>query len=101
MARLPSAESLGEVQVGNVRQLVRPDAAAFGATGAAMQGLARSVQSAAEVVGRQHDQASEYAATKAFLDFDLENDRLIDEAQRNAPANPTGFSSTFRKDYDD
>lgn len=101
MARIPTASQLGDVQPSNQRQVIRPDAAAFGAVGAAAQGMGQVVGRIGAQIADTQDKASEYELSKQFIQMDLDLDRRFDEAQRSAPENPQGFAQSLRKEYDE
>lgn len=100
MAKIPTASSLDEPQVTNVRPIVNISGQALGATGAALQQLGQAGVQAGAMFGAKERQEQDYAATKSFLLFDQEQERKLDEAQRNAGENPRGFTDSFKKDYD-
>lgn len=69
------------------------DMATLGEVGKGVTGLGLMFQ-------ERQDKADEYATQKALIEFDLQQEKLLDEAKRNAPPEAKDFTASYRGSYD-
>ncbi len=92
---------LGEPTVDGVRPggIDKQDIAAMSAPAQALSGVGQAVGQLGDTLELKQKQQDDYEAKKQFVDFDLMQDQKLDQMQRTASANPTGFTNDFMSGY--
>ncbi len=103
MAKIPTADSLGVVGIRSDRPMAQIDrhaAAAMRAPAAAMADFGQAALNLGDTVAKKQQEAEDYEIEKRFIDFDLAQEKALDEAQRSAPPDGAGFTTSYRSNYD-
>lgn len=100
MARIPTADSLQDSQVSTARNVVPISGAALAAPGQAVQKLAAAGVNAGTLMAESGQKDQDYAAHSKFLQFDIDQERALDEAKRAAPEDGSGFADSVKQGYD-
>lgn len=104
MARIPTAENLGTVSISSARApatISGAQAADIGASARALGDVGEAIGRFGAQMGEREKQAKDYETTKRFIDFDLAQDKALEDLKQSAPPDAQGFTQGFRQNYDD
>lgn len=104
MARIPTKEELGGEQYASARQMPQfrtQDFAGTAAMGRAMGGAGEALQKVAVAAEARKTEADEYEVTNRLVQFDLEQEKRLDDDKRSANPEAKDFTKSYRDKYDE
>jgi hypothetical protein len=104
MARIPTKEELGGEQYAVQRQLPQFRAQDFSgeaAVGKALAGVGDAAQKTIGIVVEKQREADDYEVANKIVDFDLAQEKRLDDAKRKTEPEARDFTKTYRSQYDD
>lgn len=104
MARIPTKEELGGEQYASVRQLpqFRPqDFSGDAAIGRSLAGVGEAGQKVAVAFAEKKREEDEYEVTNRLVQFDLEQEKRLDDAKREVGPEARDFTKSYRDQYDE
>lgn len=101
MPKMPDKFDLGQAPGGGRRALATVgdwprDAGGLGA----MASVAKGVAEVSGALVAKQEEADDYEVQKRIVDFDLEQEKRLDDAKRAAAPEAKGFTDTYRRGYD-
>ena len=100
MPTLPDKTALGPTPNIGERAIVQIPVGARSAGADALEMLGGGVKKIAAGFQARQDEADEYEVQTALVDFDLAQEKKLDDAKRNAAPEAKGFTSGYRQSYD-
>lgn len=99
MARIPDADSLGQPTLSAVRPQREISAAAFAAPGQAAAEFGGAVAQAGIAVQARMDAQDDYDTKRNLVEFDLAQEKRLDDAKRNAAPEAKDFTKSYMDEY--
>lgn len=101
MPQLPDKFALGQMPGGGDRSLATiPTGRDAINTGDAVAALGKSVAGIAGEINAKVEKADDYEIQKSLIDFDLAQEKRLQDVKHNAPAGAEGITETYRSGYD-
>lgn len=100
MPRLPDKTALGALPEVAVRAPAQIPMGTPDPSGLALETLGTGIRQISGVIKKKQDEADEYEIQKALVDFDLEQEKKLDDAQRAAAPDGRDFTAGYRQSYD-
>jgi hypothetical protein len=103
MPKLPDKFDLGGAPSVGRRPITQASASDFAPNGGLMVAneVVKGIGGLAKVAIAKQEEADEYELQKAIVDFDLEQEKRLDDAKRNAPPEAKDFTGSYRRGYDE
>lgn len=100
MVRIPDKSELGQPIVSPARPNVTISRDALTAPGRAMAGFGQIVKEAGASIQADLDQQDDYETKRRFVQFDLDQEKALDDAKRNVQPEAKGFTPGYMSSYD-
>ena len=103
MPKLPDKFDLGGAPSVGRRPITQASASDFAPNGGLMVAneVVKGIGGLAKVAIAKQEEADEYELQKSIVDFDLEQEKRLDDAKRNAPPEAKDFTGSYRRGYDE
>lgn len=103
MPKLPDKFDLGGAPSVGRRPITQASASDFSTGGGLMVAneVVKGIGGLAKVAIAKQEEADDYELQKSIVDFDLEQEKRLDDAKRNAPPEAKDFTSSYRRGYDE
>lgn len=103
MPKLPDKFDLGGAPSVGRRPITQASASDFSTGGGLMVAneVVKGVGGLAKIAIAKQEEADDYEVQKSIVDFDLEQEKRLDDAKRNAPPEAKDFTSSYRRGYDE
>lgn len=99
MAKIPDYTSLDQPIVSPARPDANVSRDALAAPGRAMAGFGQDVKQLGVALQAQQEEADDYETRKRFVDFDLQQEKALDEAKRNVGPEAKNFTNQYMAGY--
>lgn len=100
MPRLPDKTALGALPDVAVRAPAQIPLGTPDPSAAALDMLGSGIKQISGVIKKRQAEADDYEIQKALVDFDLEQEKKLDDAQRAAAPDGRDFTAGYRQSYD-